>query len=1029
MEDNPFLALFESSAPAQNSQRLDQPVTTKSPNNPEEPKAQINHFYERIFSFTINNDLAPEFDVIYLEGLADGIQDGFKYLTKDIIGQAICERIFYDQDDLKRLILQYRKSNYNNPGVADETRRVLYLTECYKRCYTLKTVGSFQGVKKSETSVNDDIIDDASSQIIQNLSTIFKEPEMMGGDGDPKEQLFGFFNDGNNDSGVVGNLLEDLVQSLQGDGFKTLADELSHNILNMMKVEAQNDTLIGMGNVGYSRINIFVEHLSLAKQFILYNYPRDVSQSTGYAQTLLGILLSKSCLPINELGSFDFFENPSSQPGSVHQRTEGQIWQALEQLHEWLFRLFKGLLRISPDVKHLTLMWIGECLRANAGRGKLWTSEMGAIMSAQFVSDGFMLNLSGVLLQFCVPFTTGPKNPKIFKIDSRYTACTEVEVSEDSRLKNVHLRDASKETCLVESVDPNERECDVETFNFITDIFFVTHKSMDLGLRVCHEKLVKINQELGRQQEVYREMMQQNVNQDQREAVQKRTDQLMTRYLSLKAALLLPQSMSNMMRVISSTGFWLTNLAVSYGDKKYLQEGNPDIFPLIENKVALELKYVPEHLVGNICEYLLLTKRFQPSLFEQHEECLTMIMDFVLPFMGSPQWLKNPHLRARLAECLECILPHHEIGDSGGYSLRFNRERMFTEYKFRLEIIPCVLNVFVNIETTGQAVEFEMKFNYRRPMFEILKYVWEMEEYRTKMLQLANHAEEHILDEIPPLFLRFVNLLVNDAIFLLDEALGYMKQIQEGEAARPQWADLPPNERSSRENEYLHMGRLARYHNIMGLDNIKMLDTLTKDISAVFTHSTMVDRIAAMLNYFLKSLVGPERKSFKVKNLEQFSFRPAEIVKHICKIYTHYAECPSFIRAVSSDGRSYSPELFVQAKSVLENKIHDIELIVALENVSASVKKMAADTLKDDELFADAPEEFLDAIMSHLMKDPVRLPNSGQIVDRPTIARHVLSDQNDPFNRSPLTLDMVIPETELKNRIQAWMDSKRREQK
>ena len=166
-------------------------------------------------------------------------------------------------------------------------------------------------------------------------------------------------------------------------------------------------------------------------------------------------------------------------------------------------------------------------------------------------------------------------------------------------------------------------------------------------------------------------------------------------------------------------------------------------------------------------------------------------------------------------------------------------------------------------------------------------------------------------------------------------------------------------------------------------------------------------------------------KSFKVQNLEEFSFRPAEIVKHICKIYTHYAECPSFIQAVSSDGRSYSPELFVQAKAVLANKIHDMELIADLENVSKSVKKMAADTLKDDELFADAPDEFLDPIMSHLMKDPVRLPNSGQIVDRPTIARHILSDQNDPFTRSPLTLDMVIPETDLKNRIQSWMESKR----
>merc|ERR1712001_216735 len=114
------------------------------------------------------------------------------------------------------------------------------------------------------------------------------------------------------------------------------------------------------------------------------------------------------------------------------------------------------------------------------------------------------------------------------------------------------------------------------------------------------------------------------------------------------------------------------------------------------------------------------------------------------------------------------------------------------------------------------------------------------------------------------------------------------------------------------------------------------------------------------------------------------------------------------------------PQNFVQAKNVLENHIRDMDLVEALENVSVSVRKMAADNLRDDELFADAPDEFLDPIMSHIMMDPVRLPNSGQIVDRSTIARHILSDQNDPFTRSPLTLDMVIPETELRNRIDNW---------
>lgn len=44
----------------------------------------------------------------------------------------------------------------------------------------------------------------------------------------------------------------------------------------------------------------------------------------------------------------------------------------------------------------------------------------------------------------------------------------------------------------------------------------------------------------------------------------------------------------------------------------------------------------------------------------------------------------------------------------------------------------------------------------------------------------------------------------------------------------------------------------------------------------------------------------------------------------------------------------------------------------------------------EEELYADAPDEFLDPIMGTLMKDPVILPSSKNIVDRAVIARHIL---------------------------------------
>ncbi|KAH0586207.1 hypothetical protein H2248_007463 [Termitomyces sp. 'cryptogamus'] len=63
------------------------------------------------------------------------------------------------------------------------------------------------------------------------------------------------------------------------------------------------------------------------------------------------------------------------------------------------------------------------------------------------------------------------------------------------------------------------------------------------------------------------------------------------------------------------------------------------------------------------------------------------------------------------------------------------------------------------------------------------------------------------------------------------------------------------------------------------------------------------------------------------------------------------------------------------------------------------------------------------------MRDPVRLPSSKTVVDRSTIKSHLLSDPTDPFNRSPLKIEDVIPDLELKARIDAFLIERRNKDK
>ncbi|CAM9996054.1 unnamed protein product, partial [Sphacelaria rigidula] len=73
----------------------------------------------------------------------------------------------------------------------------------------------------------------------------------------------------------------------------------------------------------------------------------------------------------------------------------------------------------------------------------------------------------------------------------------------------------------------------------------------------------------------------------------------------------------------------------------------------------------------------------------------------------------------------------------------------------------------------------------------------------------------------------------------------------------------------------------------------------------------------------------------------------------------------------------------------------------------------------------DVPDEFLDPVLCHVMRDPVLLPTSGTIMDRSTIVQHLLNDSNDPFNRKTLSEDMLEPQSELRQRIQDFLSKGR----
>jgi len=63
------------------------------------------------------------------------------------------------------------------------------------------------------------------------------------------------------------------------------------------------------------------------------------------------------------------------------------------------------------------------------------------------------------------------------------------------------------------------------------------------------------------------------------------------------------------------------------------------------------------------------------------------------------------------------------------------------------------------------------------------------------------------------------------------------------------------------------------------------------------------------------------------------------------------------------------------------------------------------------------PENFLCELMADIMSDPVMLPQSKKVVERSTACKVIAETNRDPYANTEVTLDMLIPQPELKEQI------------
>uniref|UniRef100_A0A182PMA9 Ubiquitin conjugation factor E4 B n=1 Tax=Anopheles epiroticus TaxID=199890 RepID=A0A182PMA9_9DIPT len=612
------------------------------------------------------------------------------------------------------------------------------------------------------------------------------------------------------------------------------------------------------------------------------------------------------------------------------------------------------------------LNYIAAILKSNAKRIQYNADD-------RFLAkDGFMLNFMSVLQLLSVKIN-------LSRIDPLYPHHPEslVEIEDETKLK-FSSQEYTDWLATLKDVK------DWEQHKFVTHCWFLTLHAHHLGIIPAiqrYNKLLRAAKELQRMVDELNATKAQwentplaRRNKQVRDRCVSQMNKLSKAKLSCDIAIIDPNVLSACMQFYSTVcEYMLYQIENRPIDGQFTNQQHPSTLVASENFSAL-----PEWYIEDIADFILFCMQHSISVIDYVDNS---IITWILTLVCAPHLIKNPYITAKLIEVLFVTSP--------------------------------------TIQTTSQRLYLQI---INHELAQTALGLWESALHRQAFVNESKSGKQ---------FVKFVNFFLNDTTYLLDECLEYLKRIHETQVLMMDdsgWNALTQEAQQSRQRQLVQDERQCRSYLTLARETVDMFHYMTIDIKEPFLRPELIDRLSSMLNYNLHQLCGPKCNDLRVRHPHKYGWEPRRLLGQLVDIYLHL-NCDDFAAALAADERSFERQFFEDAANRVERT--GIRSHRDVDDFRKLIDKAAEIYVKNQENadeFAEAPDDFKDPLMDTLMTDPVVLP-SGTIMDRAIITRHLLNSSTDPFNRQPLTEDMLKPATELKERIQQWIKEYRAQKK
>ena len=364
---------------------------------------------------------------------------------------------------------------------------------------------------------------------------------------------------------------------------------------------------------------------------------------------------------------------------------------------------------------------------------------------------------------------------------------------------------------------------------------------------------------------------------------------------------------------------WILHIIKSIHSEHYPNERNPQIkLPLPDANVLFAS--LPEFIIDDLVNYFIFLIPFDITDILNKINSLLPLLHVIILLAGSPNYVRNPYLRARLIRILTDFIECKNETLKKSLSVLLDSDRTIKE-----NLTSVLMKLYVQIENTGSHGQFYEKFSVRRDIQIIMKFIWQINSLKQKIIFQSKNEND---------FLPFISMILNDAIFLLDEGLKKLHEIRalQLKMQSEEFKKMKPSERQQIQVDFERSESSVSSYFFLANETVTMLSYVTEEIVEPFMKPQVVDRVATMLNYFLDQLAGPNQSNLRVANPDKYHFKPRVILGQLVDIYLHLWT-PVFVKAVANDGRSYKHQTFKNVGVIFQRTAYEVRSSVSFSYV------------------------------------------------------------------------------------------------